>query len=100
MGEKTYRRIASVATAMGVLRWLAENGGAVSGADVAAGVGEAYPKVMCHLATLEDEGWVERVGEYWALGMESARLWSRYKARMMSTIDEAKSKLQKISIGE
>lgn len=76
----TYKRIAAVSTTIGILRHLAEQRGPVPGADVARATNLPVGTVMCHLVTLEESGFVQKIGEYWKLGMGLALFWARVKS--------------------
>lgn len=84
----TYKRIAAVTKAGEILKYLANQKEPVAGAEVAKAVELQAGTVMCHLATLEDLGFVERIGDRVRLGMGVAMLWARVKSNKET--DQAK----------
>lgn len=76
----TYKRIKAVDTTFEILEYLADQRGAVTGARVAADLDIPFPTVMCHLATAQDRGYVQIVGEQYRLGMKLAVFWARMKS--------------------
>ena len=92
----TYKRIEAVKRTGEILKYLANQKEPVSGADVAKAVDLQGGTVMCHLATLEDLGFVERIGDRVRLGMGVAMLWARVKSSLeadRANIDENLTKL-------
>ena len=94
----TYRRIGAVTTTIAVLRHLAEQREPVSAADIAKMLEIQYGTAMCHLATLEDERFVRRIGECWELGDGLAVLWARRKAQLEGNIIRSRSQLRAIGV--
>ena len=82
--ESTYKRIESVSKACDILAVLAEAKEPISGNEVAVRVQLSQGTVMCHLATLQDAGFIQEVGGGWRLGMKLALFWARVKSRMES----------------
>ncbi|WP_321495603.1 helix-turn-helix domain-containing protein [uncultured Desulfobacter sp.] len=76
----TYRRIKAVDTTFEILEYLADQRGPVTGAQVAFDLKVPFPTVMCHLATAQDRGYVQVVGEQYRLGMKLAVFWARMKS--------------------
>lgn len=97
---KTYRRVESVGKALGVLRFLADQRGPVSGAEVSRAVSLPVGTVMCHLTTMEDERMVRRIGDHWELGDGMAVLWARRKAQLEGDIERKKSQLNEIGVSD
>ena len=84
----TYKRIKAVATTLEILECLADSRAPLTGSQVAERVGMPGPTVMCHLATLQDGGYVQGAGEKYRIGMKLAVFWAHMKARKE---DELKS---------
>jgi len=96
--KKTYRTIEAVRKAGEILNFLATQREPLSGADVGQAVGMATGTVMCHLATLEELGFVRSVGERYELGMGAALLWSRYKANRQAQRDAITRELRELEV--
>ena len=82
MTEKTYRRIEAVRKAGEILKHLGQMKEPATGQGISAAVGLATGTVMCYLATLEDAGFVQRIGERWRIGTGLALIWARVKANL------------------
>jgi len=95
---KSYRRIGAVTTTIAILRFLAEQRKPVSGADVAKAMEIQYGTAMCHLATLEDERFVRRIGDHWELGSGLAVMWARRKALLEGSILLMRNQLREIGV--
>jgi len=97
---KSYRTISAVRKAGEVLKFLAEQKEPLSGFEIGQAVGIATGTVMCHLATLEELGFVRSVGEKYELGMGAALLWSRYKANRQALRDAITRELRELEVEE
>lgn len=95
---KSYRRIKAVSLSNAVLKFLADQKRPVSGKEVAEGVDAKYDTVLCHLATHEDDLFVERVGEYFKLGQGAARLWARKQAHLKALINKSEDELTELEV--
>ena len=95
---KTYRTIETVRKAGEILKFLAGQKEPVSGADIARAVGLPQGTTMCHLATLEEIGFVRTVGEKFELGMGAALLWSRYKSNREALRDKINKELEELEV--
>ena len=98
MKKTTYKRISAVSTTAEVLRFLADQREPVTGQAVSQALGISYGKIMCHLATLDDEQYVRRVGECWELGQMPAYLWARYKSRLEGRIGAMTDELKSLEV--
>ena len=96
---KTYRTIDAVKKAGEILRFLANQKEPVPGAEIAKAVGLATGTAMCHLATLEELGFVRVVGEGYEIGLGAALLWSRYKSNREALRDQINRELEELRIG-
>lgn len=89
----TYKRIAAVELTIRILKMLAEQKQAVSGKEVSRALDESHGTLMCHLATLEDAGFVRKVGDHFELGMELALFWARKKSQLESVVATTRDEL-------
>lgn len=80
--SKTYKRIAAIRTTNAILKYMSGCKESVGGAEIAKATGIKEGTVMCHLATLEDVGFVQGVGDRWKLGMGLALIWARVKSSL------------------
>jgi len=80
--SKSYKRIEAVRKAGEILKHLAYVKEPITGADIAKAVDLPVGTVMCHMATLEDLGFVQGVGDKWKLGMGLALIWARVKSSL------------------
>ena len=87
----TYRRIEAVRKTGEILKFLANVKEPASGPEVAKAVGLPTGTAMCHLATLEDLGFVLTVGDRFQAGMGLALFWARVK----STLEAQRDKINK-----
>jgi DNA-binding IclR family transcriptional regulator len=94
----SYKRIEAVKVAINVLRHLSAQRGPVSGQDVAQALGVPHATVMCHLATLEDEGLVRSVGGAYELGTGMSLFWARYKSQIEAKIERLHAELEQLEI--
>jgi len=92
----TYRRIAAVELTTRILKMLADQKQAVSGDEIARSLDEKHGTIMCHLATLEDAGFVRKVGGHFELGSAMALFWARRKSRLEGTIVTAQYELKQL----
>ena len=91
---KTYRRIKAVSTTLEILEALAEEKEPVTGSALAEQTQVPFPTVMCHLATLQDRGYVQVIGEKYRLGMKLAVFWARMKSMKETELQNLESDLQ------
>jgi DNA-binding IclR family transcriptional regulator len=96
----TYKRIAAVSKAGYILKYLADQKEPCSGADIANAVDLQLGTVMCHLATLEDLGFVQRIGDRVRLGMGIAMIWARVKSNLEGDKARIEKQLDEIKIPE
>lgn len=94
----SYKRIAAVKLTIEVLRHLADQREPVSAQSVARALDVPAATILCHLSTLDDEGLVRRVGEYWELDMGMALFWARYRARLADKISRANDELNRLEV--
>ncbi len=92
----TYKRIAAVKTTLRILKILADQRVPISGKEVAIALDESHGTIMCHLATLEDAGFVRRVGDHFELGMELALFWARKKSQLEGNLNKTRAELAEL----
>jgi DNA-binding IclR family transcriptional regulator len=95
---QSYRKIEAVTKTLEILEYLASQKEPVSGPDVARAVGLPVGTVMCHLATLEEKNFVQRISDRFKLGMMMAILWARVKSNLETQRDRIDRDLESISI--
>lgn len=101
MAKSTYKRIAAVEKTLEILDYLAHRKEPATGVDIANATNLNSNTVMCHLATLEDHGFVQQVGgDYdgaYRLGMKLAIYWARVKSNLEAGIAKQQQDLDSIS---
>lgn len=95
----TYRRIKAVSTTLEILEALAESKVPVTGSTLAEQTGVPFPTVMCHLATLQDRGYVQVIGDQYRLGMKLAVFWARMKSMKETELQSVESDLRLLNQG-
>lgn len=95
----TYKRIEAVTKTTQIIDYLARvKDEAATGPQIAQAVNLSVGTVMCHLATLEDAGYVTAVGGGYRLGMKLALHWARVKSTLEGQRDRVNRDLESISI--
>jgi DNA-binding IclR family transcriptional regulator len=92
----TYKKIAAVSTTTRILNYLADQREPISGKYIAEAVGIPQGTTMCHLATLEDVNFVQRVGEHYEIGQGLAMIWARKKAAFQASIARLQHNLKEL----
>lgn len=82
-----------------ILRALSNQRQPASGQEIAREIDVPAGTVMCHLATLEDEGLVRSIGGAYELGMGMSIFWARYKSLTEGKIDRLRSELKQLEVG-
>lgn len=98
MAQSTYKRIEAVKKTLEIIDYLGHQKEPVTGVDIAKAVSLQAGTVMCHLATLEDGGFVQQVGGAYRLGMKLAVLWARKKAALETEISKKQEDLNSITV--
>ncbi len=93
----TYRRIKSVFTTFEILEYLSDCREPVTGSQVAKDTGLPFQTVMCHLATHQDKGYVQTVGDKYKLGMKLAVFWARMKSAKENELQGIQQDLQALN---
>lgn len=94
----TYKRIGAVPITIGIIRFLADQREPVSGLDVSRALDIKYGTLMCYLATLEDERFVRRIGEYYELGQDAALIWAKRKTQIETKIERNQRELAELEV--
>ncbi|MDD2319139.1 MAG: ArsR family transcriptional regulator [Geobacteraceae bacterium] len=95
----TYRRIDAITKTTQIIDYLATvKAEAATGPQIAQAINMSVGTVMCHLATLEDAGYVTAVGGGYRLGMKLALHWARVKSNLEGQRDRIGRDLESISI--
>ena len=94
----TYKRIEAVSKALQIIDYLAGLKDVTTGPQIAQAIGMSVGTVMCHLATLEDAGYVMMLGGGYRLGMKLAVHWARVKSNLEAGIARQQRELESISI--
>jgi len=94
----SYRRITALAVTEKILKHLADQREPSVAADISKALDIPTGTVMCHLSTLEDFGWVRRVGEHWVIGMALAIYWAKQRAYLEGGIARMQNDLNKIGV--
>lgn len=97
--EKSYKRIEAVRKAGEILKHLANQKEPCTGPVIAKAVGLATGTAMCHLATLEDIGFVQKVGDYFRLGLGLALIHARVKGNLEGDKMKIESALKELEGG-
>ncbi len=90
MATTTYKRIEAVRKTGEILKFLAGQKEPVPCPKIAQAVNLPTGTAMCHLATLEDLGFVSTVGDRFRLGMGLALFWARVK----STLEAERTRIE------
>jgi DNA-binding IclR family transcriptional regulator len=72
--------------------------GALTAKEISDGVREPIGTVMTHLVTLADEGWIERIHEFYRLTMKMAVGWARKKSQLETDIEQKQKELESITL--
>ena len=96
---KSYKRIGSIQKACAILKFLGSSKEPVSAPDIAKAVDLAVGTACCHLATLEDAGFAQRIGDRWEIGMASALAWARKKSSLEGRRMLIESQLKELEAG-
>ncbi len=98
MATTSYRRIESVELTIAIIKYMAQKVQPVSGNEIAEALAKPHGTVMCHLATLEEGGFVKRAGGGFEIGIYLGVIWASIKSSRQARISEAHSDLNKITI--
>jgi DNA-binding IclR family transcriptional regulator len=90
----TYKRIRSVYTTLKILEHLSDCREPITGSQIANDLDLPFHTVMCHLATHQDKGYVQVIGDKYKLGMKLAVFWARMKSIKEHELQGVQSDLQ------
>lgn len=94
----TYKRIEAVRKTTEIIEYLSGVKDIVTGPQIAQAVGMSVGTVMCHLATLEDAGYVMMIGGGYRLGMRLAVHWARIRSNLEAEIARRQRELESITV--
>lgn len=98
--SSSYKRIEAVRKAGEILKHLANQKEPVAGTDVARALNVPEGTVMCHMATLEDLGFVQAIGDKYRLGLGLGLIWARVKSNLEGERDRINRDIEAIQIEE
>ena len=98
MAGSSYKRIEASAKTLQVLDFLMRQKEPLTAKEISDGVGLPMGTLMTHLVTLEDEGWAERIHEYYRISMKPAIGWARKKSQLESEIAKKQQELDSITV--
>jgi DNA-binding IclR family transcriptional regulator len=90
--------VGPVTAACGLLRMLAGEGRPLPAGELAQRTGMPKGTVLCHLATLADEGLVQAAGGGWQLGLGLALYWASSHSRLTAERERIGRDLERIRI--
>ncbi len=94
----SYKRIEAVRRTGEILKFLAEQKEPAAGPQIAQAVNLAIGTTMCHLATLEDLGFVTAVGDRFRLGMGLALFWARMRSSLETERETIEHKIKQLDM--
>lgn len=93
---KSYTKIGAVQKSIEIMKFMAREVQPVSPTEISNAVGIPFHTVMSHLATLEDDGLVQKVYERYEIGIFWGVFWNSIKASRESILNSARNDLEKI----
>ncbi len=93
----TYKRIKSVFTTFEILEYLSDCREPVTGSQIANDLDQPFQTVMCHLASHQDKGYVQTIGDKYKIGMKLAVFWARMKSAKESDLQGIQDDLQALN---
>ena len=98
--EKSYKKIEAVRKSGEILKYLANQKEPCTGPQIARAASLAIGTTMCHLATLEEIGFVQKVGDYYRIGLGLALIHARVKGNLEGDKMKIESALNELEGGE
>ena len=92
----TYKSIAAGLKILKVLDIIGLSTVPMSGKDVAEVAEEAYGSTMTHITTLEQAGYIERVGDGYIITLKLGTFWAKKKASLQGVITRTQADLREI----
>lgn len=100
MAAKSCRKIEVLIAANEILNVLKNSAEPVGMPEIVKATNLTNDSVFRQLGTMEDIGWVRKVGDGYLLGMGLAVMWARVKANTEGQIDKLKQDLEQLGEGE
>jgi DNA-binding IclR family transcriptional regulator len=82
------------------LRYLANQKEPVTGPQIAQAVNLAAGTTMCHLATLEDLGFVSTIADRFKLGMGLSLFWARVRSNLEAEKEHIEKAIKSLDMEE
>ncbi|MGD0278082.1 MAG: helix-turn-helix domain-containing protein [Smithella sp.] len=93
MAAKSCRKIEVLMTTDAILNFIAENKEPINATEIAKGTNLTTDSVFRQLGTMEELGWVRKIGDGYTPGMRLAVIWARVKANTEGQINKLKQDL-------
>jgi DNA-binding IclR family transcriptional regulator len=94
----TYKRINSVTLTTKIIKFIGERTRAVSVKEITNALNEPHGTIMCHLATLEDAGFVRPVNGHYELGAYIGIIWAAIKRNKEESLKQLQNDLKQLEI--
>ncbi|HAR49531.1 MAG TPA: hypothetical protein DCR81_05410 [Smithella sp.] len=94
MAAKSCRKIEVLMSTDAILNFIAESKEPVPAAEIAKAVNLTTDSVFRQIGTMEELGWVRKIGDGYTPGMRLAVIWARVKANTEGQIDKLKQDLE------
>ena len=96
MVAKSCRKIEVLVAAHAIMGYVGAAKEPVSVTDVARETGFSVDSCFRQMGTMEELGWVRKIGDTYVLGMGLAVIWARVKANTEGQIDKLKQDLDQL----
>ena len=96
MAAKSCRKIEVLVAAHAIMSYVGAAKEPVSVTDVARATGLSVDSCFRQMGTMEELGWVRKIGDAYLLGMGLAVIWARVKANTEGQIDKLKQDLEQL----
>jgi DNA-binding IclR family transcriptional regulator len=90
MAAKSCRKIEVLMAADAILNFIAESKEPVAAAEIAKAISLSNDSVFRQIGTMEELGWVRKIGDGYTPGMALAVIWARVKANAEGQIQKLK----------
>ncbi|MEN6422389.1 MAG: helix-turn-helix domain-containing protein [Smithella sp.] len=94
MAAKSCRKIEVLMSTDAILHCIAESKEPVNAAEIAKATNLTNDSVFRQLGTMEELGWVRKIGDGYTPGMALAVIWARVKANTEGQIDKLNKDLE------
>jgi DNA-binding IclR family transcriptional regulator len=96
MAAKSCRKIEVLVTANAILNVLKDSAEPVGPSEIAKATNLTTDSVFRQLGTMDDLGWVRKIGDGYVPGMGLAVIWARVKANTEGQINKLKQDLDRL----